>query len=159
MRDIGKTNLRGKQLAINVDFARHTLFLSDQLSLSEHACASLLHDVTTALPNATAVESVEAAVEELHRRRRHGIDALLLLLQAALASEEADAPPVYRRLDAYIRRDLLADHPGQDSLALVVLAEIEATGQTLIKAQAAKTGAVSATSIPTTTGFCSWYLL
>jgi hypothetical protein len=90
-------------------------------------------------------------VEELHRRRLAAVEALLLLLQASLVAEEADAPQIYKWIDKFVRQEILSQ-TGPESLTLVVLAEIEATSQTLQKAQGARIAAISQTSIPATTG-------
>jgi hypothetical protein len=131
---------------VNADFARQAL------SLSERAATSLLHDVAHTLPNATAVTIIEHAVVELDRRRHASADALLLLLQAARAAGDQGVPPVLKRLDVFVKKEVLADKPGQDALALIVLAEIDATAQTLAQALTARTNATSATAIPNTTG-------
>lgn len=148
----GRTTHRGKPLAVNADFARQALFIADQLSLSERAAASLLHDAAYALPNATPVDIIEHAVAEFDRRRHASADALLLLLQAARAAEDKGASPLLKRLEVFVRREILTEKPGHDALPLVVLAEIDATAQVLVQAQTARTNAISATAIPNTIG-------
>jgi hypothetical protein len=98
------------------------------------------------------VEIIEHAVAEFDRRRHASVDALLLLLQAARAAEDKGALPLLKRLDVFIRKEILSERPGHDALPLVVLAEIDATAQVLAQAQAVRTNAVSSTAIPTTTG-------
>jgi nuclear pore complex protein Nup205 len=148
----GRTTHRNKPLAVNADFARQALFVADQLSLSERAAASLLHDVAHALPNATSVQIIEHVVVEFDRRRHASADALLLLLQAARAAEDKGSSPLLKRLDLFVKKEIIAEKPGHDALPLVVLAEVDATAQVLAQAQTARTNAISATVIPTTTG-------
>jgi nuclear pore complex protein Nup205 len=142
----------GRPLAINLDFARQVAFLSDQLDVSERHIAGLLHSITEENPNMSPLDCVETAIALFHRRRRDLIHCLVYILDAAAASGAANAPPMYKRVDAFARQHLFASNGATPSLALNILQAIESTGQQLAKAQAAKQAAVSQTVIPSAQG-------
>jgi hypothetical protein len=149
----GKATVRGKQHAVNADFARHVLFISDQLGASERHVASLLQAATAIRPHSQPAEAVEEAVVLYHTRRRVAIDCLLLTFQAALESEESDAPTVCARIDTFARQHLLPPPvAGKDTLAAVILREMASVDEMLDRSLAAKQAAVSQTAVPSTTG-------
>ncbi|EIN05826.1 hypothetical protein PUNSTDRAFT_137309 [Punctularia strigosozonata HHB-11173 SS5] len=156
----GKTTIDGKTLAVNVDFARQAIFLSQHLECSERVVSALLHDVAVHNPNITPAECVEATLLEYHKRRRDLVDCLRYILEAAMVAENDEAPTLFKRLDVFVRQGLLPKDkaPGQGSGALgtsqgatffaKLMNEVENLGKTIAQVEAAKQNAVSNTTIP-----------
>jgi hypothetical protein len=102
-------------------------------------------------PNIGPVGCMEATVVEFHQRRRHLVDCLRYIFEAAELAELPDAPRLYKRLDAFARQDLVPPMKGpggEASLALRVFKELENLGNTVARAQQAKQCAVSNTVAP-----------
>ncbi|KAJ4481027.1 nucleoporin Nup186/Nup192/Nup205 [Lentinula aciculospora] len=148
----GKIAINGKQVAVNSDFARQVIFLSQHLECSERYIAGLLHYTMMQNPNITPVSCLEMAVAEFHSRRRHLVDCLRYLLEAAEAAESSEAPPLYRHLDRYVRVDLTRPQtlPGGSEIPLAyrIFQEIENLGQVIVRADNARRSAQSHTVIP-----------
>lgn len=147
----GRITINGRSFAVNADFAQQAIFLAQQLKSSEKYIASILHSVMTENPNIGPVGCMEATVVELHQRRRHLVDCLRYIFEAAELAELPDAPRLYKRLDAFARQDLVppTKGPGGDiSLALRIFKKLEKLGNTVARAQQAKQGAVSNTVAP-----------
>ncbi|EJF60131.1 hypothetical protein DICSQDRAFT_171358 [Dichomitus squalens LYAD-421 SS1] len=148
----GKITINGRSVAVNADFARQAMFLSQQLECSERYVAGLLQDVMTHNPNLTQEQCIEAAIMEYHTRRRELADCLGTILQAASRAEAGDASPLHQRIEMFVRQQLL--HPGGRagaglSLAMKLFQEIHSVGNALAKAQAARQNARSETVAPT----------
>ncbi|KAG1816317.1 nucleoporin Nup186/Nup192/Nup205 [Suillus subaureus] len=147
----GRITINGRSFAVNADFAQQAIFLAQQLKSSEKYIASILHSVMTENPNIGPVGCIEATVVEFHQRRRHLVDCLRYIFEAAELAELPDAPRLYKRLDAFARQDLVlsAKGPGGEvSLALRIFKELENLGNTVARAQQAKQCAVSNTVAP-----------
>ncbi|RDX43688.1 hypothetical protein OH76DRAFT_1188692 [Lentinus brumalis] len=147
----GKITIDGRSVAVNADFARQAVFISQQLDCSERYVAGLLQDVMTHNPNLTQEQCIEAAIMEYHTRRREIAECLGTILQAAERAETADASPLHQRIDLFVRQQLL--NPGGRagsglSLAMKVFQEIHNVGNALNKAQAARQNAKSETVPP-----------
>lgn len=102
-------------------------------------------------PNIGPVACMEATVVEFHQRRRHLVDCLRYIFEAAEMAELPDAPRLYKRLDAFSRQDLVPPTKGpggEVSLALRIFKELENLGNTVARAQQAKQCAVSNTVAP-----------
>jgi nuclear pore complex protein Nup205 len=98
-------------------------------------------------PNIVSVNCLEVAIAEFHQRRRHLVDSLRYIFEAAEAASIGDAPPVYMRIDAFVRQDLIppVSFPeGELSLAYRIFKEIENLGNVISKAHEAKQNAGSA---------------
>ncbi|KAH9922299.1 nucleoporin Nup186/Nup192/Nup205 [Epithele typhae] len=145
--DSGKITINGRTVAVNVDFAKQAVFISQQLDCSERYVASLLQDVMHANPNLNQVQLIEATIMEYHKRRRETADCLGTILQAAERAETADATTLYQRIDIFVRQQLLQPGGGL-SLAMKVFQEIHSTGNALNKAQVARQNAKSDTVPP-----------
>ncbi|KAH9477078.1 Nuclear pore complex protein Nup205 [Psilocybe cubensis] len=151
-RDIesGKPTINGKATAINAEFARQAIFLSQQLDCSEKYIASILHHVTSQNPNIGAVNCMELTIANYHQRRRELVDSLRFLLEATEAAELPDAPVTYKRIASYVR-DLL---PGQKSgttqvsMGMKIFKEIELLDGIIEKADLARKNAGSNTVAP-----------
>jgi len=151
---LGKTVINGKPIAVNSDFARQVVFLSQQLECSERYVAGLLHAIMTENPNIGPVNCLELTIAEFHQRRRHLVDSLRYLFEAAEAGESSGASPMYMRIDTFVRVDLMSSVPPQDgtSLAYKIFKEIENLGNAILKADAARKNAGSNTTAPTGQG-------
>ncbi|KAM5532441.1 hypothetical protein V8D89_013891, partial [Ganoderma adspersum] len=148
----GKITINGRSVAVNGDFAKQALFISQHLECSERYAAGLLQDVMTHNPNFTPERCIEAAIMEYHTRRRELADCLGTILQAAERAETGDASPLHQRIDTFVRQQLL--RPGGAagaglSLAMKLFQEIHSVGNTLAKALTARQNAKSDTVAPT----------
>ncbi|KAL4071568.1 nucleoporin Nup186/Nup192/Nup205 [Scleroderma yunnanense] len=149
----GKVTLNGRSLAVNADFAQQAIFLAQQLKCSEKYVASILHSIMTQNPNIDSVTVMEATLVEFHKRRRHLVDCLRFLFEAAESAQVPDTPRLYTRLEAFLRQELVSSVrlDGRDvSLAYRIFKEIESLGTTVFEAYAAKQSATSNTVSPGT---------
>ncbi|KAI8972576.1 nucleoporin Nup186/Nup192/Nup205 [Trametes punicea] len=147
----GKIVINGRPVAVNADFARQAVFISQQLDCSERYVAGLLQEVMAHNPNLTPERCVEAAILEFHLRRRETADCLCCILEAAETAERVDAPPLCHRIDQFVRQQLI--QPGGIagaglSLAMKIFQEVHNVGNALNKAQAARQNARSETIAP-----------
>ncbi len=152
---IGKTIIQGKQVAINAEFARQVLFLSQQLECSERYIAALLDEVMKENPNISAVTSLELTVELFHLRRRHLVDSLRYLVDAAEAAEFSTDSQTYLRLARYFIKELIPASPGPGgtfTLATKIWKQIEQLDALIARADNARRGAASNTVAPTYSG-------
>ncbi|KAF9238369.1 nucleoporin Nup186/Nup192/Nup205 [Melanogaster broomeanus] len=141
----GKITINGRSLAVNADFAQQTIFLAQQLRCSEKYIASILHSIMADNPNIDSVNCMEATVIEFHQRRRHLVDCLRYLFEAAELAELPGAPRLYIRLEAFVA--------GADvSLAHRIFKEVEALGTAVTQAQTARQNAQSNTVAPSGPG-------
>ncbi|KAL1938972.1 hypothetical protein VTO73DRAFT_11125 [Trametes versicolor] len=147
----GKILINGRSVAVNADFARQTEFISQQLDCSERYVAGLLQHVMTHNPNLTSEQTIEGVILEYHTRRRETAECLRILLEAAENAERADAPPLYHRINQFVRQQLLQGGGRTAtglSLAMKIFQEIHNVGNALAKAQAARQNARSETVVP-----------
>ncbi|CDO70405.1 hypothetical protein BN946_scf184999.g46 [Trametes cinnabarina] len=147
----GKIVINGRSVAVNADFARQAVFISQQLDCSERHVAGLLQEVMAQNPNFTPEQCIEAAILEFHLRRRETADCLRYILEAAEAAERADAPPLCYRIDQFVRQELIqpSGRAGTGlSLAMKIFQEIHSVGNALNKAQQARQSARSETVAP-----------
>ncbi|KAF8890672.1 nucleoporin Nup186/Nup192/Nup205 [Infundibulicybe gibba] len=142
----GKTVIDGKPVAINSDFARQVIFLSQQLDTSERYIASLLHAVMSENPNIGPAICIELTISEFHQRRRYLVECLCYLLEAAEAAE-LNALPTYSRIENFVRNELISS-----SLASNIIKEIEDLGSVVGRADIARKNAGSITVEPTAQG-------
>ncbi|KAI5985097.1 nucleoporin Nup186/Nup192/Nup205 [Pisolithus albus] len=150
----GKVTLNGRSLAVNADFAQQTIFLAQQLRCSEKYVASILHSIMTENPNVDSISAMEATIVEFHKRRRHLVDCLRFLFEAAELAQSSDAPRLYVRLEAFLRQELVSgvQPDGKDvTLANRIFRTIESLGSIVTEACAAKQSATSNTVPPGTT--------
>ncbi|KAJ8507202.1 hypothetical protein ONZ45_g10419 [Pleurotus djamor] len=139
----GKLTLYGKTVAINGEFTRQVLFLSQQLECSERYVAELLYSVMSESPNLDAVDYLEATVNEYHQRRRHLVDTVRFLLDAAeLGRDSPQAPQIYRRLEVFTQAELMGSLPSR------VFKEVESLGSVMVTVDAARKNAGSNTVAP-----------
>ncbi|TCD60841.1 hypothetical protein EIP91_009419 [Steccherinum ochraceum] len=148
----GKITIRKKPMAVNADFSRQALFISQQLDCSEQYAAELLHDVMSTHPNLAQDRCVETTIIEHHTRRRHVAECLKYVLEAARSSLNPDAPPLYERLSVFARDQLLIRQPQATPLTEKLLNEVEKIGETLNRVYAERQNAGSATVAPTQAG-------
>ncbi|THH18242.1 hypothetical protein EW146_g2707 [Bondarzewia mesenterica] len=150
----GKITVKGRQMAVNNDFATQVIYLAQALDCSERYVAGLMQHVISTNPNLSPTHILEEVILEHHRRRRELVECLRFLLEATEAAGSADAPPIYTRLGAFVQRQILpliekegGLPTGDQSLARKILLEIENLEPTITKAQAAKQSAGSNTNI------------
>lgn len=148
--------VNGRSIAVNADFARQVIFLSQQLDCSEQYIAGILHGIMSHNPNITTVDCIEAVIVEFHQRRRHLVDCLRYIFDAAELAERADVPRIFMRLDAFTRQHLIpaAKTPvgGDVTLAFTIFRELENLGNVIAKVQGTKQNAVSNTAAPAPQG-------
>ncbi|KAK0437028.1 hypothetical protein EV421DRAFT_1829501 [Armillaria borealis] len=149
----GKALINGKQVAVNAEFARQVIFLSQQLECSERYIAGLLQKVVGENPNVGPVDSIELAVSEYHQRRRHLADSLRYIYEATIA-EAPDATLVYSQIHRFVREELqgLGSQGVEDSLSLKIIKEFGALDTALSKTDAARKSARSNTVAPSAQG-------
>jgi nuclear pore complex protein Nup205 len=107
-------------------------------------------------PNISTASCIEAVVIEFHQRRRHLVDCLRYIFEAAELANAPDAPRVFTRLDAFARQYLIpavhAPAGGDVTLAFTIFREIEHLGNIIAKVQGMKQNAVSNTAAPSDQG-------
>ncbi|KAF7421056.1 hypothetical protein PC9H_011576 [Pleurotus ostreatus] len=139
----GKVTIHGKSVAVNVDFTRQVLFLSQHLECSERYVAELLHSVMSENPNVGPADYLEATLNEFHQRRRHLVDTLRFLLEAAeVGASASDALPMYRRIEAFVRSEMIGVLPSR------VFKEVDSLGGVLTKVDGVRRNAGSNTVPP-----------
>ncbi|CAA7262620.1 unnamed protein product [Cyclocybe aegerita] len=151
----GKTTINQKSTAVNADFSRQAVFLSQQLDCSEKYVAEILHHVMSENPNIGPVACMEMTVATFHQRRRYLVDCLRFLLEATEAADLPDALPNYKRIARFVQVELLPGMrapAGDATLASKVFKEIEQLDVILGKADAARKNAGSNTVPPTGQG-------
>ena len=149
--------LNNKSTAVNGDFVRQTIFLSQQLSCSEKYIASILYDVMAESPNINPVICLELTVAKFHQRRRQLIDCLRFLLEATEAAEAPDPPSTYTLIARFVKSELLPGTralaaQGGINLASKLLKEFEQLEVDIAKADVARKNAGSNTVVPTDQG-------
>ncbi|KAJ7682921.1 nucleoporin Nup186/Nup192/Nup205 [Mycena rosella] len=152
----GKTVLNGKPVAVNPDFARQVIFLSQQLECSERYIASLLQSIMAQNPNIPSVNCIELAVSEFHERRRHLADSLGYIFEIAETGAESSERTIFSRIHDFAKSDLIppsVSHPGGEiTLAHRIVREIQSLGNVVAKADAARKGARTETIAPSAQG-------
>jgi len=152
---LGKPTINNKATAVNADFARQVIFLSQQLDCSEKYVAGILHHVMLDNPNIGSLRCMEMTVAEFHQRRRHLVDSLRFLLEATEAATLTDASQNYRRIATFVLSELLPgtkSSAGTVTLASKLFKEIEQLDVVIGKADAARKNAGSNTVAPTGQG-------
>lgn len=152
--------LNGKPAAVNADFARQVMFLSQQLDTSERYIAGLLHSVTAENPNIQPVDCIELTIAEFHQRRRYLADCLGYIFEAAEVADPSDKSSMFYRIRDFVSKDLIppaASQPGGEvTLAYRIVREIQSLGNSVAKADAARKGARTSTIAPSAQGgLCS----
>ncbi|KAL0579383.1 hypothetical protein V5O48_002608 [Marasmius crinis-equi] len=148
----GKTVINGKQVAINSEFARQVIFLSQQLECSERYIAGLLNDVMAQNPNINPVDCVEITVFEFHQRRRNLADALRILMQVTELGGLGDASDFYRHVAQFVAGEIIPPERqqgrGEIPFAYRLFKEMENIGTVLSRVDAARKSARSNTMVP-----------
>lgn len=146
--------INGRSLAVNADFVQQAIFLAQHLKCSEKYIASILHVIMSDNPNIGPVNLIEATIVEFHQRRRHLVDCLRYLFEAAGLAQLPDPPRLYLRLEAFARQELVpaTKLAGPDaSLAFRIFKEIESLGAAVAQAQIARQNAQTNTVPPSAT--------
>lgn len=147
--------IEGKQVAVNAEFARQVLFLSQQLECSERYIAALLDEVMKENPNIDAITSLELTVELFHLRRRHLVDSLRYIVDATEAAEVSTGNQTYVRLAQYFASELVPATGGQGgsfTLSTRIWKQIEQLDGLIGRADNARRGAGSNTVAPSGPG-------
>lgn len=153
----GRTVIDGKQVAVNSDFARQVIFLSQQLDCSERYVAGILHNVMAENPNIAPVHCLEVTIAEFHQRRRHLVESIRFLLEAAEAADAPDSNITYERLFTFVRSELISGLPahGGETFGLRIFKTVESLDDDIIKADVARKSAGSNTTAPSGQGVFS----
>ncbi|KAF8064189.1 nucleoporin Nup186/Nup192/Nup205 [Lyophyllum atratum] len=142
------TVINGKQVAVNSDFARQSIFLAQQLDCSERYVAELLYNVMAENPNIDPVYCLELAVAEFHQRRRDLADCVDLLFKALELSTAPNPSITIRHLGEFVSQKLIHGIPKpDDTYALRIFREIDGFDAVLVKADNARKSAASATVV------------
>lgn len=139
----------GRPLAVNSDFARQVVFISQQLDISERYVASLLQDVMSTNPNVPQEQLIEATVLEFHLRRRQLADCLRYIFEAAEVAQNTGSPELYSQLEIFVRQQLIAEG---DKLPQRIYNELEKLSGVIAKVQCARQNATSNTVAPSQQG-------
>ncbi|KAJ7160759.1 nucleoporin Nup186/Nup192/Nup205 [Mycena filopes] len=141
----GKTVLNGRPAAVNADFARQVLFISQQLDTSERYIAGLLHSITVENPNIQPVDCIELTIAHFHERRRHLADCLGYIFEAAEAGDDE----IFHRIGEFVAQDLIPPpRTGEITLAHRIVREIQNLGNAVARADAARKGARTGSVAP-----------
>ncbi|KAG6810860.1 hypothetical protein H0H92_010044 [Tricholoma furcatifolium] len=142
----GRTTINGKQVAVNADFARQSIFLSQQLECSERYVAEVLYNVMSENPNIDTLNCLEVSIAHFHQRRRDLVDCVDLLIQSVRAAETPNASPVITNLSEFVLNQLVygTKHGGQP-WSTRILQEIDGLDAVLLKADNARKSAGSST--------------
>jgi nuclear pore complex protein Nup205 len=144
-------------MAINPDFQKQTIFLSQHLDVSERYVASLLLAIHRQMPSLSldAAASLEACVVKFHQRRRDLADCLQMIFEGAKTAQidsigGREGADVYRNLDDWVRREMVSVQEGGTdvSMASRIFRQIEMLGNEIQKAMVALQNAKSNTTGP-----------
>lgn len=106
-------------------------------------------------PNISTVDCLGAVIVGFHLKRRHLVDCLRYILEAAELAESVGAPGIIVRLNAFTRQQLIftgQSSKGEPNLALALFKERENLGSIIGKVQGMKQNAVSNTAAPSNQG-------
>ncbi|KAF7759783.1 hypothetical protein Agabi119p4_11478 [Agaricus bisporus var. burnettii] len=147
----GKVVIEGKHVAVNAEFARLVLFLSEQLECSERYIAGLLNEVMKENPNIDTVTGMELTIELFHLRRRYLVDALGFLVDAAQAAEISTDNHTYVGLAQYLENELAPSvgwEQGEMTLTRRIWDQIQQLDGIMGRADNARRGAATNTIAP-----------
>lgn len=144
----GKTIIENRQVAINPEFAKQVLFLSQHFECSERYIATLLDEVVKEHPGIDSVTSIELTVELFHLRRRHLVDSLRCLVDATKAVDSSINNQVYVRLTRYFVTELLPASSGSLTLVKRIWKQIEQLNVLVAQADSSRRGAATNTVVP-----------
>jgi nuclear pore complex protein Nup205 len=144
----------GQRVALNSDFVRLAIFLSQQLDCSERYVAGILYKVMSENPNITAADALEATVAEFHYRRRLLAESVLDLVEATRLGGEPDATPTSKRLSNFVQSELIHGLPAQgtETWALRIYRAVDTLDGVLAAANNARQSAGSITVLPSGSG-------
>jgi nuclear pore complex protein Nup205 len=105
-------------------------------------------------PNISHIDCFEVTIAEFHQRRRDLGECLQYLVEAAEAAEAPDASPTLSRVADFVHGELLTPSTthGGETLALRIFKETETLDDILGKADSARRGASSYTTLPSGQG-------
>ena len=135
-------------MAINPEFAKQVLFLSQHFECSERYIATLLDEVVKEHPGIDSVTSIELTVELFHLRRRHLVDSLRCLVDATKAVDSSINNQVYVRLTRYFVTELLPASSGSLTLVKRIWKQIEQLNVLVAQADSSRRGAATNTVVP-----------
>ncbi|KAG5650971.1 hypothetical protein H0H81_010360 [Sphagnurus paluster] len=144
----GRIVIDGKQSAVNSEFARQAIFLSQQLDCSERYLAGLLHSVMGENPNINPVHCLEVTIAEFHKRRRDLVDCLALLFSAVEAATAPETSSTILHLASFVQQHLIHGVPeGNDVYSRRIFREMDGLDAVLVRADNAKKSASSSTVV------------
>ncbi|KAG6890211.1 hypothetical protein C0995_010222 [Termitomyces sp. Mi166 len=146
----GKMIINGKHVAVNTDFARQSIFLSQQLDCSERYLAEVLYNVMLENPNIDTLHCLEVAIAHFHRRRRDLVDCVDLLIQAVLAAAAPNPTPTVLNLSEFVTNQLIYSiKQGDDLWGIRIFREVDSLDAVILKADNARKSAGSLTVLAT----------
>ncbi|GLB44615.1 putative nuclear pore complex scaffold, nucleoporins 186/192/205 [Lyophyllum shimeji] len=144
----GRLVMGGKQVAVNSDFARQSIFLSQQLDCSERSVAELLYNVMAENPNIDPVRCLEVTIAEFHQRRRDLVDCVDLLFKAVEASMGPNISITIEHLADFVITKLIQGiNRPDDAYGVRIFKQIDGFDAVLVKADNARKSAGSATVV------------
>ncbi|KAJ6461668.1 nucleoporin Nup186/Nup192/Nup205 [Mycena sanguinolenta] len=147
----GKTVLNGKPAAVNADFARQVVFLSQQLETSLRVRSYFFPDNSKP---PSAISPVFFTLSPLLNFTNGVVDCLGYIFEAAEAADPSDKSSILQRIWEFVEQDLIppTSQPGGITLAQRIVREIQSLGNLVAKADAARKGARTSTIAPSAQG-------
>jgi nuclear pore complex protein Nup205 len=144
--------MHGSRVAVNADFARQAIFLSEQLDCSERYAAEILQTITAQNPNADSKQTLELSVAEYHSRRRMLVDCISFLTEVAIANQVQSG--IHQHLKQWFQQEIINTTASYTSASWVsnLLQMMDALGGVIRQADNAQRGASSNTVAPTGQG-------
>ncbi|KAG6907715.1 hypothetical protein DXG01_007628 [Tephrocybe rancida] len=146
----GRTVINGKNVAVNTDFARQSIFLSQQLDCSERYVAEVLYNVMSENPNIDTLHCLEVSIAHFHQRRRDLVDCVDLLIQAVHAASAPNPSSSILNLSEFVTNQLIYGiKQGDDLWGIRIFREVDGFDAVLSKADNTRKSAGSATVLAT----------
>jgi nuclear pore complex protein Nup205 len=116
--------------------------------------AGILYNMMAQNPNIDPVHCLEVTIAEFHQRRRHLVECVRFLLEAAEAANSPDSNATYERLSGFVHSEFISGLPtqGGETFGLRIFKAVESLDDDIAKADAARKNAGSNTTAPTGQG-------
>ncbi|GJF00958.1 hypothetical protein PsYK624_172620 [Phanerochaete sordida] len=105
--EAGRVLLNGRSIAVNSDFARQVVFISQELNVSERYVVGLLQETIAGNPNVFQERLIEATILEFHLRRRHLAYCLRYIFEAAEVAQAPSSPELFQQKEQFTKKNLL----------------------------------------------------
>jgi nuclear pore complex protein Nup205 len=105
-------------------------------------------------PNIAPVHCLEVTIAEFHQRRRHLVESVRFLLEAAEAADSPDSNITYERLSTFVRSEFISGLPvqGGETFGLKIFKAVESLDDEIMKADVSRKNAGSNTTVPSGQG-------